>query len=229
MKRQFLSFPALILAAILLIITTVAFAFELPKWFPFTNQRSLNDWETKIFKGKVIYKVETNKVEDSLHALSLGTASAIFYRFKERFRAQDYPMLSWKWKVTRFPDKEKLKNRKGTERDDYAARVYVIFPSIFILSSRVLEYVWDETAPLESISNSPYSASIKLIVAHSGAKELGQWVAEERNILDDYRRAFGRNPTLKVGAIALMSDADNIADVAEAYFDDIKMGYKKER
>jgi len=204
-------------------------AFELPKWFPFSTKRALDEWETKIFKGRVIYTIEKDKAQDALHALSLGTASAIFYRINEHFRAQDFPMLSWKWKVVRFPDKEKLKNRRGIERDDYAARVYVIFPSFFILSSKVLEYVWDETVPLGSISNSPYSANIKLIVTHSGASEIGQWVPEERNILADYRRAFGRNPTLKIGAIALMSNADNTVDVAEAYFTDIKIGYKKER
>ena len=138
-------------------------------------------------------------------------------------------MLSWKWKVVRFPDQEKLKTRQGIERDDYAARVYVIFPSIFILSSKVLEYVWDEAAPLEGISSSPYSGNIKLIVAHSGNREIGKWVSEERNILNDYRRAFGRYPPLRVGAIALMSDADTINDVAEAYFDDIKIGYVRAR
>ena len=105
----------------------------------------------------------------------------------------------------------------------------MIFPSIFILSSKVLEYVWDEAAPLGSISSSPYSANIKLIVAQSGRGEIGKWVFEERNILNDYSRSFGRDPALRVGAIALMSDADNTADVAEAYFDDIKIGYVKER
>jgi len=229
MKRRIISLPTLILTVSLLALPTLSFAFELPKWFPFSTERSLDEWETKIFKGRVIYKIESDKVQVALHALSLGTASAIFYRIKERFRAQDYPMLSWKWKVVRFPDQEKLKMRKGIERDDYAARVYVIFPSFFILSSRVLEYVWDETAPLESISDSPYSANIKLIVAHSGKGEIGKWEFEERNILTDYRRAFGRDPTLRVGAIALMSDADNTADIAEAYFNDIKMGYQKER
>lgn len=225
MRKRFVSLFTIGLTVSLLLLSARTFGFELPKWFPFSAERSLNEWETKIFKGKVVYEVK----EDTLHALSKSSASAIFYRIKQRFRAQDYPMLSWKWKVVKFPDQEKLKNRQGIERDDYAARVYVIFPSIFILSSKVLEYVWDEAAPLESISSSPYSGNIKLIVTHSGNREIGKWVPEERNILDDYRRAFGRDPSLRVGAIALMSDADNIADVAEAYFDDIRIGYLKER
>jgi hypothetical protein len=225
MRKRFVTFLTISLTVSLLLFSARTFGFELPKWFPFSAERSLNEWETKIFKGRVVYEVK----EDTLHALSKSSASAIFYKIRQRFMAQDYPMLSWKWRVVRFPDQEKLKTRQGIERDDYAARVYVIFPSIFIFSSKVLEYVWDEAAPLESISSSPYSGNIKLIVAHSGNREIGKWVSEERNIINDYRRAFGRYPSLRVGAIALMSDADTINDIAEAYFDDIKIGYVKER
>lgn len=223
-----------ILAVVLVIVSlpalfTIVFPFDFMKWFTFSSERALDEWETKIFKGRVIYDIDMDKIDGSLHALSKSTASAIFYRIKQRYRAQDYPMLSWRWRVVKFPDQEKLRMRQGIERDDYASRVYVIFPSFFILSSKVLEYVWDETAPLESITDSPYSSNIKLIVAESGRKGAATWVSEERNILEDYRRAFGLEPSLRVGAIALMSDADNTADVTEAYFDDIKIGYKKEK
>ncbi|MFA5090276.1 MAG: DUF3047 domain-containing protein [Candidatus Omnitrophota bacterium] len=204
-------------------------ALELPKWFIFSSERSLDEWENKIFKGRVIYEVRRQYPESFLHALSQGSASAIFYRLKERFKAEDRPMISWKWKVIKFPDKEKIRTRQGIEKDDYAARVYVIFPSIFFLSSKALEYVWDETAPEGTICTSPYSQSIKLIVVHTGKDESGKWVFEERNIFNDYQKAFGHKPGLKVGAVALMSDADNTQDVSEAYFNDIKVGYKKER
>lgn len=71
--------------------------------------------------------------------------------------------------------------------------------------------------------------NIRLIVVQTGRDGIGRWVLEERNILEDYRRAFGSSPISKVGVIALMSDADNTEDVAVAYFDEIKIGYKKER
>lgn len=222
-----------ILICIVIILLTLgaifSFAFDLPKWFPFSSQRSISEWQNKIFKGKVIYKVEQSGAEGFLHAISIGSASAIFYKVRNSFSAQDYPTISWKWKIIRFPDREKLKARAGIEKDDYAARVYVIFPSINFMLSKALEYVWDETQAPETICTSPFSSNIKLIVVHAGKDPKGAWVFEERNIFEDYRRAFGRNPRLKVGAIALMSDADNTQDVSEAYFDEIKVGYKKER
>lgn len=207
----------------------LGFGFDLPKWFPFSTERALSEWENRIFKGKVIYKVEQDRSDGYLRALSIGSASAIFYRIKARFKAEDYPMISWKWKVVKFPDKEKLRLRQGIERDDYAARVYVIFPSLNFMNSRVLEYVWDEVPSKERVLTSPYSKNIKLIVVETGSGEKGIWVNEERNIFEDYRAAFGVSPRLRVGAIGLMSDADNAQDVSEAYFDDIRVGYKKER
>lgn len=206
-----------------------AIGFDLPKWFPFSTNHSLSEWENKILRGKVIYKIEHTGTEGYLHALSIGAASAIFYKVRNRFRIEEFPMLSWKWKVARFPDKEKLRIRQGIEKDDYAARVYVIFPSLIFLNSKALEYVWDETAPLDAVCTSPYSKNIKLIVVESGRNASGGWVSEERNIFKDYLWAFGRNPTLRVGAIALMSDADNTSEVSEAYFDEIRIGYKEKR
>jgi hypothetical protein len=219
----------LIFAIFVLFLAGVVFSFNfnLPKWFPFSTERSLDEWEEKIFKGRVLYKVDHEDSEGFLHALSRSSASAIYYRIYERFNVEDYPLMSWKWKVIKFPDKEKLKLRQGIERDDYAARVYVIFPSINFMSSKALEYVWDESIPVGIICQSPYSGNIRLIVVQTGKDEMRKWVFEERNIYEDYQRAFGSKPTLKVGAIALMSDADNTEDVVEAYFDEIRIGYTR--
>ncbi|MBU3958811.1 MAG: DUF3047 domain-containing protein [Candidatus Omnitrophica bacterium] len=229
--RSFKKFSILFFALSILIacVVSLTLGFNLPKWFPFTTERSLNEWQDKIFKGKVVYKIEHSGPQGYLHALSIGSASAIFYRIRGRFNTEDYPMISWKWKVIRFPDKKKLKMRQGIESDDYAARVYVIFPSINFLVSKALEYVWDESLPEGTISESPYSKNIRLMVVQTGRDKLDSWIFEERNIFQDYRKAFGRNPSVKIGAIALMSDADNSQDISEAYFDEIKIGYKKER
>ena len=50
---------------------------------------------------------------------------------------------------------------------------------------------------------------------------------EKRNILEDYKKAFGRKPG-KVGAIAIMTDTDNTRSTAEAHYDELKVGYKDE-
>jgi hypothetical protein len=189
----------------------------------------LGEWQEKIFKGRVLYSVYEDKKSGYLSAYSKESASGIFYRLT--FNPKKEPMASWRWKVVKFPDKKEGDNSSTAwiEKDDYAARFYVIFPGITFNSTRSLEYVWDKELPKGNIITSPYFKNIKIIVLESGEKNLGNWVYEERNIYKDFKEAFGeeREPG-PAGAIAIMTDSDNSLSTAEAYYDDIKVGYKNE-
>jgi hypothetical protein len=215
-----------LLAAILLIQgPSYIFADKLPKQFPFRKKDALNEWEEKIFKGKVLYTVRVEKTDGYLNALSNSTASGILYRIK--FDPKQEPNISWKWKVISFPKKGTPLSKGGDwiEADDYAARFYVIFPRLSFNLTHALEYVWDEKLLKGSIITSPYSKNIKIIVAESGKGNLNKWVYVERNIYNDYVRAFARKPG-NVGAIAIMTDTDNTKSTAEAQYDEIRVGYK---
>ena len=59
-----------------------------------------------------------------------------------------------------------------------------------------------------------------MIVVESGPEKVNQWVNEERNVLEDYRKAFGEDPPL-VSGVALMTDTDNTGESATAYYGDI--------
>ncbi len=204
-------------------------AFDLPKWFPFNKKSALKEWQEKIFRNRVLYTVETKKEGGFLSAKSDQSCSGLIYRVK--FDAKKFPLMNWQWRVIKFPDKANLPpGQEGgwLERDDYAARVYVIFSGWSFTSIRTLEYIWDENLPEGTILTSPYHKNIKLIVSESGKKNLNQWVLEQRNIYEDYRKAFGRAPTSPVTTIALMTDSDNTTSTAEATYKDIKVGYSHE-
>jgi hypothetical protein len=64
-----------------------------------------------------------------------------------------------------------------------------------------------------------------MIAVESGAAKAGTWVEERRNIVADYRRAFGGAPP-RIGAIAIMTDTDNTGGSAEAWYDDIRIESK---
>ena len=202
-----------------------ALAYPFPKWFPFSDQSALEEWQEKVFRGKVLYTIETGRGQGFLQAQSLGASSGLIHRIK--LDVSRYPMISWQWRVKTFPDKKIKDTTRGgwVEQDDYAARVYVIFPSWNITRIQSLEYVWDETYPEGTILTSPYSENIKLVVVESGRQNLDRWVKEERNIYEDYRKAFGRRPPRIAGAIALMTDSDNSLSSAETFYKDLKVGY----
>ena len=217
-----------ILTSIIFILSAKhSYSLNLPKLFNFNKKNALGEWQEKIFKNRVLYIVESKQEGGRLLAKSKKACSGLFYRMK--FDPKKYPMISWQWKVIEFPNKSAAKDTQGgwLERDDYAARVYVIFPSWIFTNIKCIEYVWDENLPEGKIMTSPYFANIKVIVAESGKQNLDQWVFEERNIYEDYKRTFGRKPGY-AGAIALMTDSDNTLSSAEALYKEIKVGYKNE-
>jgi len=229
---------ALFFTGWILLSSTSLQAEELPKSFPFSEENALKEWEEKIFKGKVLYVVSADDKAESaqdldsassfLLAQSEKTCSGLFYEVK--FHPASKPMASWKWKVVSFPTKSTREGTSGewVEQDDFAARFYVIFPKFPFTYSESIEYIWDEDLPEGTIIESPFFKNIKLFVIQSGKEQIGQWVYEERNIHEDYIKAFGRPPESKVGAIAIMTDSDNTLSTAEAYYDEIKVGYEKD-
>jgi len=206
-------------------ISLTVFAAGFPKVFQFKRKDSLKEWEEKIFKGRVLYTVKMEKTDGYLNAYSKDAASGILY--KVQFDPKKNPMISWKWKVLKFPNKQvNTPETEGwLEQDDYAARFYVIFPKFSFTLTKALEYVWARDIPEGTVISSPYSNNIKIIVAESGSSLFKRWVKEERNIYEDFKKAFNAKPG-KVGAIAIMTDTDNSQSTAEANYDEIKVGYK---
>jgi len=191
---------------------------------PFSNEGSLEGWSERVLRGHVQYEVRDFANERCIYALSDNAASAMFY--KVRIEMERRPVLSWRWNAIRFPEKKLDEDLADPQEDDYVARLYVVFPAFFITGMKAMEYVWAESVPKGSISSSPYSPSLKLVVLQSGRNEKGNWIYEERDLYHDYVEAFGEEPDSDPCAIAIMTDADSTETVAEAAYDDIRIQYK---
>ena len=185
--------------------------------FTFDESNALAKWGKMVLNGSVKYTLMKEGEDGYVHALSDKACSALYYRVG--YDLKDYPVLSWKWRVTKFPDLTNASTPK--DRDDYAARVYVIFPFLNFSSSRFIEYLWSEDLPVGTIIDSPSGDNVKMIVIRSGKPESDAWISEKRNVHEDYLKAFGREPGLKAGAVAIMCDADSAKTQAESMFDEI--------
>jgi hypothetical protein len=85
-----------------------------------------------------------------------------------------------------------------------------------------LVYAWDGRAPLDDVVVSPRSDRIRTVVVESGGRHLKQWRHYQRDLAADFRRAFGEDPGPLMG-LAVMTDADNTASRAEAWYGDIRL------
>jgi len=195
------------------------------KHFPFSAESSLREWEEKIFKGKVDYRVEMAGTADAhVLAVSENSASALFY--KVNLAIKKHPLISWRWSVRRFPEKKYPESISSKKEEDFAARIYVIFPAAFFTNSKVIEYIWAHELPEGEHGPSGYSKNIRVMVLRSGDPK-GKWVAETRNVYEDYVMLFGEEPEKNVGAIAFMTDADSTDTNASSVYDEISVGYLK--
>lgn len=175
----------------------------------------LAGWERKNFKSETEYSVIKDGDKSVVMARSNSAASGIYKKIK--LDPEQYRYLRWKWRVASPLHNAAEKVKKG---DDYAARIYVVFPGFFFWQSKAINYVWGSRLNKEEFFPSPFTSNVAVVAIESGDEKAGTWVAEQRDILADYRNFFGSEPR-KIGAIAIMTDTDNTESSATAWYTDI--------
>ncbi|HEV8714837.1 MAG TPA: DUF3047 domain-containing protein [Candidatus Binatia bacterium] len=133
------------------------------------------------------------------------------------FQPKEFPLLRWRWRVDQLPSGG---DERAVKTNDSAAGVYVIFDSRIV--PRVIKYVWSATLPAGTHFDSPVYWRAKVVVLQSGSSRLKEWVPETVNVYQDYKDLFGTEPG-EVQGIAVLTDADSTASVAEADYDDFAL------
>jgi hypothetical protein len=153
----------------------------------------------------------------ALHLRSDNEGSTISKEVKVDVKR--FPILQWRWKAVVLPAGGDSRRK---EADDQAAQIYVAFPRFpQAVRSRVIGYVWDTTAPVGLVAGSQKTGTVTYVIVRSGPAELGKWITETRNVLEDYRRIFGEEPTEEVGAISVAVDSNDTRSRAESFMGEI--------
>jgi hypothetical protein len=176
------------------------------------NGGHLADWKLIEKTGKADYKVVRDGGIPALRLRSEETSFALQ-------KAVDinpllYPVLSWKWKVTKLPDGGDFRK---SNTDDQAAQIFVAFSN-----RKTIAYIWDTTAPPGSVDDGPGFpfVRVKAIVVRSGSADAGQWITETRNVVEDYKSVYGSEPPVLAG-IRIQINSQHTATSGESYFADV--------
>lgn len=180
-------------------------------------KEGLDGWEVKEFKGLTRYRLVEEEDRQVLLAEADGSASGLVKKIA--FDPGEYRYLRWRWKIEETIAQGDERTKAG---DDYAARVYVIFPGRFFWQTRALNYIWANRLPTEDFVPNAFTANAMLLAVRSGPSQAGQWLEESRDLVADYRRVFGSDPP-KAGAVAIMTDTDNTGGRARAWYGDISL------
>ncbi len=174
-------------------------------------------WELKEKSGKADVAVVK---DDAVSAVRFRCNDASFSLQREvKVDLKQFPVLSWKWKVTKLPAGGDFRKSKT---DDQAAQLFVAFTK-----TKSIVYIWDTSAPqglMEDTTPVPFM-HVKVVVVRSGAADTGKWVEESRNVYEDYKKLFGDEP-LPVTGMRLQINSQHTGTSAESYFADI--AFKKQ-
>ena len=150
-----------------------------------------------------------------LHLRSKDETSTVSQDIKGKVKLKETPILEWSWKVVTLP---KGADSRSKHTDDQAAQLYVTWPRFpQAVRSRIIGYIWDTTAPQGLFVESEKTGTVTYVVVRSGPGELGKWLTERRNVVEDYRKIYGEEPD-NPGAVSIAIDSDDTHSTAEAFF-----------
>jgi DUF3047 family protein len=149
-----------------------------------------------------------------LHLVSQNEGSTITKDIKGKVDLKATPILEWSWRVVKLPANGDSRKK---ETDDQAAQVYVGWPRFpEAVRSRIIGYVWDTTAPAGTIVKSEKTGTITYVVVRSGTADLGKWITERRNVVEDFRKIYGEAPE-NPGGISVAIDSNDTRSSAESF------------
>lgn len=190
------------------------------------------------------YALVENEGAVVLRAQADGSTSGLIRQVRVDLRT--HPVLAWRWKPLSLVSRGNIARKDG---DDFALRVYVAFEvdldklpageRLKLTVARMMYgdrlplaalcYVWDARAPRGTIVPNAYTDRVRMVVAESGSERVGRWVRIERNVREDYLRAFGpgsgsplAQAVPEVNAVIVSTDTDNTGEAVEAYYGDIE-------
>jgi DUF3047 family protein len=208
---------------------------------PFSTATTLApEWDVLKFPNidrKTEYTLVKENDQQVVMASTGNSASGLIARV--RIEPGDKLMLRWRWKISSVYENGNARRKSG---DDYPARIYVAFEfepdkaGFFERAKRqaaalvfgeelpgnALNYIWANQLDQGTLVANPFTDTTMMIAVESGNNKAGQWVSAERDIVADYRRAFGTEPPAIVG-VAIMSDSDNTGASARAWYGDVAL------
>ncbi len=129
------------------------------------------------------------------------------------------PYLQWDWRALELPPGG---NEEVEAKNDTGAGVYVAYYMSGRLFKRpvVIKYSYSSSLPVGTVVS---YGKLKVIVVSSALDGVGEWQTIRRNVVEDYKMLFGKEPPRRPMSLRLWGDSDNTKSVARADFDNIML------
>jgi hypothetical protein len=193
-------------------------------------------WE--ILRGNVPtrYRIAELEGEGALEAVGVEGGSGMWREI--RVEPQRTPLLEWRWRIPQPAPGEapltassrrspmarmSLAFHGDTSKLDFEDRTKLRIANALTahgLPYATLIYVWMVGVPVDTVVHSRHTDRVRLLVVESGTERVGEWVSFRRNVVEDFRRAYGEAPGDIVG-VGLMTDFGDDGSPRRTYYGDI--------
>ncbi len=198
----------------------------------------LHAWEAVPFTDDHVTEYTVAEAGGRLALCASSEASASALVRELNYDPARLPLLWFRLRVLDTVEGGDLTRKEG---DDFAARIFVNFrfdsdhEGYFSrakhtlaetakgrkLPGHSLNYVWGNRHPAGTTAKSAYSDRVQTIVVQSGPDATGTWREFERNIVEDYSRAFDK-PAPSVVSIGIMTDSDDTGSASAGCYGGIE-------
>jgi Protein of unknown function (DUF3047) len=175
--------------------------------------------------------------------VAAANGSASMLRRVVRVEPSELGQLNFSWKL---PDLIEYADLSDREFDDSPVRIVLAFEgdrSKFSSKNAMLSdlaqlltgdalpyatlmYVWCNLCAPETVIKNPRTDRIRKLPLESGPTKLNRWLDYERDIRQDFEKAFGEPPGA-LTSISIMTDTDNTKSRARAYYGALRLMPKK--
>ncbi|MEP7156478.1 MAG: DUF3047 domain-containing protein [Betaproteobacteria bacterium] len=198
-------------------------------------------WILSRFLAQTKYNIVDMEGERVLFANANVSASGLLQPLS--LSPDQYPFVSWRWKVPQLIPDANNAIRGG---DDSPVRIVVAFDgdkskfdfedqalarTVKLFSGRempyaTIQYIWENTLPPETVLENARTSRSKMLVVESGPAHLNQWLTFKRDVRADFERLFGEAPG-KVIFVGVMTDSNATGAKATAYYGDIRFSQER--
>jgi len=177
-------------------------------------------WQRQRFVGETVYRNTVVDNVEAIHAKANNSASGLIRKLD--FEPHQFPHIDWQWRVEALQSSADIRYK---ETEDFAAVIFFLFgePEFLYSGIRSLGYVWttDSVAADTVVHSARRPTQSRYLVLQSGRQKVGQWVKEQRNLLDDFERVYGENAPEIVSGISIFVDNDQTGQAVESMFSNL--------
>ncbi|MBO6573853.1 MAG: DUF3047 domain-containing protein [Rhodothermales bacterium] len=190
-------------------------------WLTYENKRDVRPVTGELQTDEERFVVASERGNRFIRALVYGKAHRIILPNdgeKLDWDVDSHPLLSWDWRALKLP----VGARENMSRlNDTGAAIYVVFDEDWLGRPRTIKYSYSSSLPKGQTAS--YGALRVLVVSSQVEEGIERWIPVRRDVQQDYRDLFGKEPPSRPSAIFLWSDSDSVDSEAEVDFDNLRI------